>query len=278
MINALSIDLEFWWSIELLNNHRKDQISEKKDDLVVESVDPLLNLLDRYNVRATFFVQGMVAEKYPELVAEIYKSGHEIGCHGYSHKTLHDLGEAGFEDDVKKALVYLRKYRPIGYRAPSFSLNEDTIWALQILNKYGFQYDSSVFPIKTMLYGVPDAPLHIYKPSINDLTQKDPRGPVIEFPLTVLKMGKNIPLAGGFYLRALPLWFLKWGIRCINKKNRPAVIYLHPWETYTGTPKVQMPLPARIITYYGLGSTLRKLEGLLKVFRFKPIREVLHDL
>lgn len=274
MINALSIDLEYWWSIELLKN----RIPEEKDDLIVESVDPLLDLLDQYDVCATFFVLGMVAEKYPELVDKIHKCSHEIGCHGYSHKTLYDLGEAGFEEDVKKALMFFRKYRPIGYRAPSFSLNEDTIWALQILEKHGFLYDSSVFPIKTMLYDVPDAPLHIYKPSKDDLTQKDPQGKITEFPLTVLKMGKNIPIAGGFYLRALPLWFLKWGIRRANRENRPAVVYFHPWETYTGTPRVQMPLPARIITYYGLGSTLKKLESLLKEFRFKPMREVLYDL
>lgn len=274
MINALSIDLEYWWSIELLNN----RTLKVKDDLIVESVDPLLDLLDQYDVHATFFVLGMVAEKYPELVDKIHKCGHEIGCHGYSHKTLYDLGEVGFEEDVKKALMFLRKYRPIGYRAPSFSLNEDTIWALQILEKHGFLYDSSVFPIKTMLYGVPDAPLHIYKPSKDDLTQKDPQGKITEFPLTALKLGKNIPIAGGFYLRALPLWFLKWGIRRANRENRPAVVYLHPWETYARTPKVQMPLPAKIITYYGLDTTLKKLEGLLKEFRFRPMREVLYDL
>jgi len=274
MINALSIDLEYWWNIELL----KDKIPEEKADLIVESVDPLLDLLDQYNVHATFFVLGMVAEKYPDIIEEIHKQGHEIGCHGYSHKTLYDLGETGFEEDIKKALVFLRKYRPIGYRAPSFSLNNDTIWSLQILERYGFLYDSSIFPIKTMLYGVPDAPLHIYKPSKDDITQSNPLGQITEFPLTALKIGKNIPIAGGFYLRALPLWLSKWGIHHTNKEKRPAVVYLHPWETCTQTPKIKMPLPEKIITYYGLGFTLKKLEGLLKEFRFRPMREVLYDV
>ncbi|MDN7025350.1 DUF3473 domain-containing protein [Methanoculleus sp. FWC-SCC1] len=274
MINGLSIDLEYWWSIELLKNC----IPKKKDDLITESVDPLLKLLDAYDVSATFFVLGMVAEKYPELIYNIHTRGHEIGCHGYSHKTLVDLGEMGFEEDLKRAMMYLGKYHPIGYRAPSFSLNNDTLWALEILRDQGFLYDSSVFPIKTSLYGVPEAPVHIYRPCKTNIALHDPEGPIIEFPLTVLNMGKNIPIAGGFYIRALPEMFLKWGIRSVNKEKRPAIIYVHPWETYQETPRVRMLPPRYIVTYYGIASALKKLEGILKEFNFKPMREILHDL
>ena len=274
MINALSVDLEYWWSIEFIENC----ISKEKGDFIIESVEPLLNLLDAYDVNATFFVSGMVAEKYPDLISEIYMQGHEIGCHGYAHKTLSNLGEIGFEEDLTKAMRYLGRYHPRGYRAPSFSLTNDTIWALEILIKYGYMYDSSVFPVKTSLYGVPNAPLRVYRPCKHDISLHDPQGSIIEFPLTVLKIGTNIPIAGGFYLRALPVGFLKWGIHRVNRDKRPAVIYVHPWEAYPKIPKAHMSLSKRIITYYGINSTLKKLEELLKELKFKSIQEVLYDL
>ena len=128
------------------------------------------------------------------------------------------------------------------------------------------------------MYGVPDSPLHIYRPSLNNITQHDPHGQIIEFPLTVVKLGKNIPIAGGFYLRAIPLSFLKWGIHRTNKENRPAIIYVHPWETYLGTPRVKMPFTSNIVTYFGIKKTLKKIEALLKEFSFKPAREILYDI
>ena len=273
MINALSIDLEYWWSPELLTKY----LPEEKEDLIIESLYPLLDLLDKYNTSATFFVLGMVAEKYPGIVEEIYEKGHEIASHAYSHKTLYDLGKEGFEEEIKKSVKLLSKYNPIGFRAPSFSIDNNTKWALEILEKYGFNYDSSIFPIKTMLYGVLDAPLNIYKPSGDDVARHDPNGKIIEFPLTVVRIGKNIPIAGGFYLRMLPFWFLKWGIKKVNR-DRPAIIYVHPWETYPDTPRLKIPLSSRFITYYGINSTLKKIETLLNEFKFKPVKNVLYEI
>ena len=276
MINALVVDLEHWYSNEFLTEY----LPTEKVDQVPESVKPILDLLDKYNINATFAVLGSVAEKHPELVKEIHETGHEIASHACSHKTLYELGKDAFEDEIKRSVDLLESItgeRPVGFRAPSFSIDNSTKWAFDVLEKYGFEYDASIFPIKTMLYGVPDAPLHIYKPSKEDITKHDPNGKIVEFPMTVLKIGKNIPIAGGFYLRVLPLWFLKAGIRNVNK-NRPAIIYIHPWETYPKTPRLKIPLFSRFVAYYGINSALKKFEGLLKEFEFKPIREVLHEI
>lgn len=273
MINALVVDLEHWHSSEFLT----DYLPSKPVDQVPESTPPILDLLDKYNVRATFAVLGSVAEKHPELVKEIYDRGHEIASHAWSHKTLYELGKEAFEDEIIRSINLLHSItgeRPVGFRAPSFSIDNSTKWAFEILESNGFEYDASVFPIKTMLYGLPSAPLHIYRPSKMDITREDPNGKIIEFPMTVLKIGKNIPIAGGFYLRVLPLWFLRRGIREVNK-DRPAIIYIHPWETYSGTPTLNLPLFSRFVTYHGINSALYKLDSLLKEFKFEAIADVL---
>ena len=275
MINALVIDLEHWHSIELLRNH----IPENPLDQVPESVQPILDLLDKHGIKATFAVLGTVAEQHPELVKEIYDKGHEIASHAWSHKTLHELGKDVFEEEIKKSVKMLESItgeRPIGFRAPSFSIDNSTKWAFRVLEKYGFEYDASVFPIKTMLYGLPNAPLHIYRPAREDITKHDPNGKIIEFPMTVLRQGKSIPIAGGFYLRVLPLWFLRYSIREVNKV-RPAIIYIHPWETYPGTPRMNIPWSSSFITYHGISLALEKIEDLMKTLKFEPIRDLLND-
>lgn len=273
MINALVVDLEHWHSSEFLT----DYLPLEPVDQVLESTQPVLDLLDKYNVRATFAVLGSVAKKHPQLVKDIYDCGHEIASHAWSHKTLYELGKDAFEDEIKRSvdlLCSITGERPIGFRAPSFSIDNSTKWAFEILEKYDFEYDASIFPIKTMLYGVPNAPLNIYKPSKMDITKEDSSGKIIEFPMTVLKIGKNIPIAGGFYLRVLPLWFLSCGIRQVNK-TRPAIIYIHPWETYSGTPIMKVPVFSKFVTYYGINSALFKIEYLLKEFKFESIKTVI---
>ena len=273
MINALSIDLEYWYSPELV----REYVPTQKEAQIVEATVPIVDLLDRYKTKATFFVLGEVAEKHPELVKMIFEKGHEIASHAYSHKMLHELGKEKFEEEVSKSVEVLYAItgeRPVGFRAPSCSLDNSTSWALEIIAKYGFKYDSSIFPIRTMLYGVPKAPLYPYKPSFQDIITEDPGGKLVEFPITAVKLGINIPMAGGFYLRALPLWFVKFAIRRVNKV-RPAIIYIHPWETYSQTPRLRLPLSSRFITYYGIGSSLGKLEALIKDFKFNTVKQVL---
>jgi peptidoglycan-N-acetylglucosamine deacetylase len=274
MINALVVDLEHWHSNEFLTEY----LPEELVDQVPESVQPILDLLDKHKIKATFAVLGSVAEQHPELVKEIYDKGHEIASHAWSHKTLHELGRDAFEVELKKSVELLRNItgeQPIGFRAPSFSIDNTTRWAFEVLEKYGFKYDASVFPIKTMLYGVPNAPLHIYHPSRENITKEDPNRTFTEFPMTVLKIGKNIPIAGGFYLRILPLWFLKYGIREVNKE-RPAILYIHPWETYLATPRLKLPWFSGFVAYYGIESCMDKFVELIKEFKFESIRDVLN--
>jgi Predicted xylanase/chitin deacetylase len=273
VINALSFDLEYWYTAELVCRFAPD----KKEDQVIEAVYPLLDLLDKYDTRATFFVLGKLAEKYPELIKEISKKGHEIGSHSYSHKTLYELGMDNFEYEIAKTNSILKSITgesPLGFRAPTFSIDNTNKWALEILAKHGYKYDSSVFPVKTNLYGVPNAPVVSYNPSKTDITVHDPDGPMIEYPLSVIRVGINIPIAGGFYLRLLPISVLKHAINRVNIK-RSVVIYMHPWEMYSYTQKVQLPFISHFVTYYGISSAFNKLENLLKNFTFSPIKEVL---
>ncbi|AKB43078.1 polysaccharide deacetylase family protein [Methanosarcina vacuolata] len=273
MVNALSVDLEFWYTAELV----KKFVPQKIDDQVVESIEPLLSLMDKYNTKATFFVLGSLAEKYPELIKHIHDKGHEIASHGYSHKTLYDLDKESFDDEIKRSVTILKKItgeNPIGFRAPTFSINNSTKWAFEILEKYGFKYDSSIFPIKTMLYGEPTAPLHVYKPSKHNVTINDPCGNIIEFPMTVARLGMNIPICGGFYFRLFPSYFFYLILKKI-KNIRPVVIYIHPWETYIQTPRLNLPFFSSFITYYNIKSNLSKFEYLLKNFEFTTMRNVL---
>ncbi len=275
--NALRIDLEYWYSDTFVQSYPADHADEQ----IPESVIPILELLDRHNTKATFAVLGVVAERYPELVKAIFDNGHEIASHCYSHKLLHQLGKEEFEQEIIRSvhlLLSITGERPIGFTAPSYSLSNSTRWALEILHKHGFKYDTSIFPIKTFLYGEPKAPLYPYKISRDDVTKEDANGDIIEFPLTVLKLGINIPVAGGFYLRVLPSWFLEFALKKVNQ-TRPGIVYIHPWETYLRTPRVnRMPYLYRFINYYGIGKALEKLERLLTRFKFKPIREVLSDI
>ncbi len=274
MINALTIDLEPWYANEFLKRH----LPVNTEDQIEEAVAPILELLDRYNTKATFFVLGIVANKYPQLIENIHNKGHEIGSHAYSHKMLSDLGKTKFEDEIRKSVDLLKSItgkQPLGFRAPSFSLNNSTKWALEILKKNGFRYDSSIFPTKTILYGVPNAPLHPYRPSTKNVAKHDPKGPIVEFPMTVIKLGKNIPISGGFYLRVIPSKLLRLAIKQVNK-TRMAVIYIHPWETYPMTPRLQtIPPFSRFVSYYGINSSLRKITLLLDEFKFQPLYEFL---
>jgi len=276
MSNALVIDVEYWHSPELLRNYLPEELVDQFPDSII----PLLQVLKKYNMHATFAMLGTVAEEHPEMVRDIYNNGHEIASHCWSHRTLHDLGKDAFENEIKKSVDLLESItgeKPIGFRAPSFSIDNSTKWAFEILEKYGFKYDASIFPVKTMLYGVSNAPLKIYRPSREDVTKADPNGRIVEFPMTVLRMiGKNIPIAGGFYLRFSPTKFLEYGIRKANKEG-PSILYIHPWEVYTKTPRLRLPLIPRFVTYYGINHAFKKFEDLLRTFKFCPIRDVLAD-
>jgi len=273
-INALSIDLEEWYHSELVEG-RRSSFSQAE-----EATNPILELLDRYQTKASFFIVGEVAEQNPGLIQSIFEKGHEIGCHGYSHKLLWKLDESLFREELERFHSVMEKIlvkiKIKGFRAPCFSLDNRSKWALRVLSDYGYQYDASIFPVKiNPLYGISGAPAQPYRISFEDVRKEDPQSPLMEFPLCPLTIGRlKIPISGGFYFRILPLPFLYWGLKRINR-DKPFLLYFHPWESYEKTPRFKLPLFNRVISYYGVSSALKKLEFLLEHFKFTRVDHLL---
>jgi len=278
VLNALSIDLEDWFHAELVRPHVKHDPPARRVEWAVE---PILALLDRHAVKATFFVVGDVLRHHPELIVRIHAAGHEIGCHGWTHRMIHSLVPERFAWEIdtfdREAAKILPVEEIVGFRAPSFSVDQESAWALDILRQRGYLYDSSVFPIRTFLYGVDGCPTRPYRPTSSELTIDHADGAFLEFPMSALRVaGLNIPVSGGFYLRATPIALLRELLARVNRRGDPFVIYAHPWETDGETPRVRGLSPiSRFITYHNLGGTLKKLETLLTRFEFGPLRRVL---
>lgn len=276
-MHALTIDLEHWWESEFL----KGKDFEKKENLD-KLVPQLLEILESGGCRATFFVLGTVAERYPDIVRNISEMGHEIACHGYSHSMLTSLGKDGFSRELRKATGLLKSAsgrRPIGFRAPNFSLNEKTAWALDALEKSGYKYDSSVFPVSprmTGMYGLKGAPLGPYRPGKRVGERGDRK--LLEFPISALSvLGKKFPASGGFFLRVLPYRIVSATIRQYERRGMPANIYVHLRDLFDETPRLDIPMKARLFTYTGIKSARKRMERLVKEFDFTTAERVLRS-
>ena len=267
--NILTVDVEDWYmNTDILR-------WEKFEDRVVDSTERILSILG--DTKATFFVLGYVAEHHPELISLIHEAGHELGTHGYSHKPIQSQTPDQFEEELLKSMGVIESItgaKVCGHRACQASVMKSTAWSIDIMERCGIEYDSSIFPVRTPLYGVPDAPLYPYRISSENICEDSKEG-IYEFPLSVCKLPyKNIPIAGGFYLRLFPYWFIKNSIKRINKKGKPAVIYLHPWEIDVGQPKSP---EFKWYHYHNLSAMEPKIKQLLKDFRFTSIRNWLQD-
>lgn len=269
--NALSIDLEDWFCVYNLSHVIRHEDWDRCELRVVESTRRILDLFGRHDARATFFVLGWIADRVPHLIREVAERGHEIATHGYSHTLITKMTESEFEADLVESLKALKRCgieaEVIGFRAPSFTIVRRTWWALRILEKHGLRYDSSVFPIGFHPdYGIGDAPMDPYP-----VTER-----LREFPMSCVEvMGRRLPCSGGGYFRLMPYAYTRWAIQSLNRRGRPAVFYLHPWEVDPGQPHVALPLTKRIRHYYGLSQTEKKLGRLLTDFRFRALRDVL---
>ena len=268
--NILTIDVEDWYMDTDISTW------DCYEDRTVESTNKILKILNELNIQATFFVLGYVAEHFPGLVEEIKDKGHEIATHGYSHTSIKKQTPSEFEMDLLKSirtLEQITKDKIRGHRACEFTITEETSWAIDIMKKNGLKYDSSIFPVKTPLYGVPTATLYPYHISSSNITRDNPEEDFLEFPLSVYKIPivhKNIPIAGGFYLRLFPYWFIKHAIRKINKIGQPAIFYIHPWEFDPKQPRID---ELKGYHYYNLPRTETKFKKLLKDFKFISVRE-----
>jgi polysaccharide deacetylase family protein (PEP-CTERM system associated) len=281
-VHALTIDVEDWYHPELVRDHINLTSVEGR---VLESVPIILDLLRRHEVKATFFILGEVARRFPQIVRQIDREGHELGCHGMSHRALGEMGEKEFRMELQDFQYIMKEIvgdvKIKGFRAPTFSLNQDTKWALPLLRAFGYSYDSSIFPTRIFfnrLYGIKNAPRFPYRISFDDPGKEDPCSEIWEFPAALMEMGGyRFPVSGGIYLRVLPHFIFKGALKRISKEG-PFFIYLHPWEWDTGTPRISLSLFSRWATYSGLKSVLKKLERLLRAFPFSRMDEVLEKI
>ena len=269
MTNIFTIDVEEWFHSNFLDD--LFDTGKPYEVRVLESTYKLLDHFRTHNVNATFFCLSYVAEKHPELIKDIQKEGHEIASHGSSHCLVYNQTKEAFREDVYKSKCILEDcvQKPIkGYRAPSWSITKDSLWALDILIDLGFTYDSSIFPINTFLYGIKDAERFSSKPTIDNI-QYD----IFEVPPSTFKiLGKTMGFSGGFYLRALPLLFIKRQSRIINKKEKnPVIFYLHPREIDKNQPRLKLSVKEHIIQYFNIRSCEKKLINILKTYAFTSI-------
>jgi polysaccharide deacetylase family protein (PEP-CTERM system associated) len=229
MINALTVDVEDWYTSSLALFDGFDlYYSNKPKESVVKNTRKVLEILREYGYKATFFVLATVAEHYPDLVREIHDKGHEVATHGYSHRLVYQMKPEEFEEDLVESIKLIEdiiKEKVVGYRAGYFSITKKSLWALDILLKHDVKYDSSIFPIRRRLYGIPDFPhfASVVKKQGNHQLWEIP-------PSTISFFGQNFPIGGGGYLRIFPYWVIRWGIKKLNVEGHSAVIYIHPYE------------------------------------------------
>lgn len=274
-VHALSFDVEHWHSATLLADEVTDPV-----DRIHESVDIVLDRLATHDVRATFFVVGEVAESHPDLVRNIAAAGHEIGSHGHTHTALSELTRTAFERELRSSAAAIENAvgrPPVGFRAPNFSVTRGTRWAIPALVASDYRYDSSVFPVKTPMYGVSRAPVRPYV-----ATPEDPftdRGAassegIVEVPMAVAGPRFRLPIAGGFYARLLPSGILLRAIRRLGRHGDSAVVYFHPWEFNPAVRIDTPPVHKRFVSFHRIERTAETLDRLLSAFEWGTVGSV----
>lgn len=275
IVNALTVDVEDYFMVSAFADIVKFQDWPQYESRIEVNTQKVLELLSEHNVKATFFVLGWIAECYPALVRAISSAGHEVASHGYNHRLIYNLTPDEFREDVRISREILEDIigaPVVGFRAASYSVTKKSLWALDILMEEGFKYDSSIFPIHHDRYGFP-------KFSRFPTIIKRQAGKLLEIPPSTIRIwGKNIPIAGGGYLRLLPISVVKWGIRSINEKEQqPAVIYFHPWEIDHKQPRLNGNRLSVFRHYINIDKTAQKLCSMLSIFRFGSIKDIFAD-
>lgn len=271
MKNALTIDVEDWYQTKDFDfpYHTWNQYEVR----IEESMALLLDLLEQYDVKATFFVLGCIAKDHPELVKRIQAMGHQIGSHGSRHELVYRQTRDEFTQDVRYSKALLEDLTGEGvtyFRSSSWSIGSENLWALEVLEQEGFLVDSSVQPFKTPLSGMKHAPITPFYPVIEGRKLD-----LLEFPPGVLPIGTlRLPFCGGFYLRAIPLPLIELAFRRVNRQHE-TLLYTHPWEYDHQQPRLQAGPLLRFVHYYQLTKTYGKLEHLLKNFEFTTMRDII---
>lgn len=280
MKNLLTVDLEDWFSVEVLQGALPPDTWDGLESVVERNTINVLDLFDTHDVKATFFVLGWIADKHPELIQEVAHRGHEIACHSYYHRMVSSLTPDEFRRDTDMAINAIVKACsriPMGYRSPTWGVKSDMMWAFDIMADLGFEYDSSIFRTKHDLYGDMSAAQEPYP-------IKTSSGRVIlEIPVLPVE-DRRIPIGGGGWLRHRPYWYTRKHMRLMNERQMPIVVYFHPWELDSNLPEKSLlrymkkkrgPVKDWVRQYMGVASMRIKVEKLLKDFEFIPIKDSL---
>jgi polysaccharide deacetylase family protein (PEP-CTERM system associated) len=272
LCHALTIDVESWFHAENMRPVAPPESWPLLESRLARNVDVLLDLFDRRQVKATFFVLGDAASREPEVVRAIAGRGHEVACHGWSHELVYRQTPEVFRDETRRAkrlLEDLAGAAVTGYRASTFSIVERSLWALDVLAEEGFLYDSSIAPVRHDRYGIPDSPRAPHDRALRS------GGTIREFPVSCGSLlGWRLPVGGGFF-RLLPLG---WTRRALASRKTPGTVYFHPWEFDPGQPRARgLPALNRFRHYVGIKGSLGKLDALLAALPFAPMRDVIGD-
>lgn len=276
---ALTVDVEDYFQVSAFESSISRAQWDAMPHRVAANTEKVLDIFEEFSLHATFFVLGWVAERYPMLVQRMVREGHEVACHGYDHARITTMQPETFRQDVersRKLLQDISGQAVEGYRAPSYTITQQTLWALDILIDVGFRYDSSIFPIHHDVYGIPGGERFPYV-----IMRKD--GQIKEFPpstLTFSILGKSLvlPFSGGGYLRLLPSACLSAAFGKLCREGRPCALYFHPWEIDPDQPRVKAPLKSRFRHYLNLRGTENKLRRLFAEYHFAPMSTVLNEV
>ena len=269
-VNVISVDVEDYFHAESFAGVVPPERWDACDSRVEGNTRRLLDLFASRNVEATFFVLGWVADRHPALVRDIAAAGHELACHSYWHRLVTRLTPDEFREDTRRAKEVIEQIAGVrvdGYRAPTYSIVAGSLWAIEILVELGFTYDSSIFPIHHDRYGIPDAPRVPF-------LIETPAGSLVGYPIATFRLwgATNLPFGGGGYLRLMPWWYTRLGLRRAGAEGLPVIAYIHPWEIDPGQPRLQGSFKSRLRHYTNLGSTYARLDRLVDGGRFTSFR------
>ena len=274
--NALTVDVEDFYQVAAFEKYIPRETWSTYPQRIEDSTRRILNILAESNVRATFFILGWVAERFPGLVREIADANHEIGLHSYHHRLIYEMTPEDFRGDLRKGKAILENIlgKPVlSFRSPCFSITQKSLWALEILVEEGIQYDSSIFPIYHDRYGIPGGKTKIHK-------IQTAAGELREFPPSVVRFcGMNFPVSGGGYFRLYPYAFSRFCLKHTRRKeNHPFMFYLHPWEVDPDQPVLNFgSRSTRFRHRVGLKRNMMKLRRLLNDFSFGGMQEIIDD-
>ena len=272
LVNAMTVDVEDYFQVSAFNRTVPHASWDSRESRVCRNTERLLDLFAGANIKATFFVLGWVAERFPGLVRRIVGEGHELASHGFAHRLVYAQTSREFREDIRSARAALESAggcRVFGYRAPSYSIVRKSLWALDVLIEEGYVYDSSIYPVRHDRYGIPDWTREVHR-------VRRPGGSIWELPGSTIRVaGTNLPIGGGGYFRLLPYGWTRHGIRRLNAANQPAIFYLHPWEIDPEQPRIAAGRLSTFRHYRNLALTEGRLRRLIAEFPFGRVTDVL---